>query len=163
MGPRVSAPTPFFVALRRSSRTTRPGFNPCARTSPSAPPRPPAPAAAAQTSLGARPAPRRDDRHSAPSRRSPTPPRKGAESRTPSPRGLGNAVSISRNPSETPGRSGGEHVFPCNLSTLSPFAGRPFNGDECPPRYAQRPPLLFPPCCSKLSCQTLMQAVCIRI
>ena len=32
MGPRVSAPTPFFVALRRSSRTTRPGFNPCART-----------------------------------------------------------------------------------------------------------------------------------
>jgi hypothetical protein len=77
------------IHLRRSSRTPWPEFNPCART-------------LRRRRLTHRsaptPRPRGDDRHSAPSRRYPTPAPKRAESRSASTQGLGNTVSPSRNP-----------------------------------------------------------------
>ena len=133
-----------------------------ART-PSAPPRPPVPAAGLKHRSA--PAPRPGETTGTARPRGAARHRRG-KAPSPGPRRRGGSGTRCRHRgtlARSPGRSGGEHVFLCNLFPLSPFAGRPFSGDECPPRYAQRPPLLFPPCCSKLSCQTLMQAVCIRI
>lgn len=126
MGP-LSAPQ-LLSSLRRSSRTTRPGFNPFYSA-----------ASSSTSSVGSRIA-----RRSAPA------PRRGATNGTARPRG---AVRHRRGRAPSPGarhrgdsgrrcrhrgtlaRSGkGPKASTCFCVTfLSPFAGRPFSGDECPP------------------------------